>query len=124
MNLPLGNLRRLDSTQRVAIELTSIFGKLKHPLELFDLLRGRARREVLHLTVLDESLAVFIMNILHVDIADALDEIPHGSCRILKNRGSNLALRVSEAVLEEGRESHRYWPGDIHREEAMEKRSS
>ena len=69
-------------------------------------IRKAARRKVLRQTVLDESLTVFIPNILHIDISHALGKISHGLRPFLEGRGSNLSLRAYETILKEICQSH------------------
>ena len=70
--------------ERVTVKLPTILRQVEYPFQLLDLLRSRACRELMRQAVLNESLTVFIANILHVDIAHARDEISHGLCPVLE----------------------------------------
>ena len=113
----LGGQRKRSAFSILDVSLpraSAIFGQLEPPFQLLDLLRSSARREVPRQTVLNESLTVLITDVLHIDVAHALDEISHRPRCVIKSSGSHLPLRTHEAILEEVREPHRYWPGDVH----------
>lgn len=105
-DLPSWRLWWFQSAMRVTVKLSTIFRQLEYPFQLLDLLRNRARRDVLLLTVLNESLTVLIGDCLHIDISSALGKIFHGPRPVHESRDSNLSLHAQETILEEVRQSH------------------
>jgi hypothetical protein len=101
LNLTCGEI--YESAPRVRIQASSPM-KTAHSQ---DLREPRMQSEGQLLTVL-------VSDLLHIDIAHALNEVLHGSRRFTESSGADLSLCACKAVPKEVREFHRYWPSDIH----------
>lgn len=85
-NLPLGNLRLLESAKWMPVQLSPVFGKLEYPLQVPDLFCDCGGRSLVVGAVPDEPFAVLVPHVLNVDVTNAIDEIVH--CSLCLSEGA------------------------------------